>query len=189
MSVRGGILIGGQSSRMGEPKHLLQWKGATFAEHLTQSLRSHVEDVTFLGDGVLPQSLAHCRHLKDGPGLKGPMAGLLTALRADPGPWLIVACDLPLLSSSAIGWLLDQRRSGINIIMPRDSKGIVQPHFSFFERGAADLVEREVARGVRAPRELAKTTSFYSPSLPEEIEAELKNVNVPSDLETLGSLQ
>ena len=36
----GGILIGGGSRRMGRPKALLEWDGATFVERIAAALRA-----------------------------------------------------------------------------------------------------------------------------------------------------
>ena len=54
----GGVLIGGASSRMGRPKHLLEHDGTTFAERAVAALRPHVGDVVLLGSGEVPSSLA-----------------------------------------------------------------------------------------------------------------------------------
>ena len=112
-------------------------------------------------------------------------AWILTALRSYSGPWLIVACDLPLLSHSSFEWLLSQRKHNISIIMPKDSNDMVQPHFSFFESGALQLVQKEVEKGTRAPKDLATSPFFSSPSLPQLVEKELKNVNSPSDFKSI----
>src|SRR5690606_10347080 len=40
----------------------------------------------------------------------GPMGGILSAFRKDPnGAWLTVACDLPLLTSSTLQYLIKHR--------------------------------------------------------------------------------
>ena len=188
MSIRGGILIGGRSSRMGSPKQLLKRAGITFAEHLARTLEPYVTAVSFLGSGTLPSALQHYENLHDAPEIQGPMSGILSALRHHKSTWLIVACDLPLLSPFSIEWLLGQRRPEAHILIPRNSQGFLQPHFSLFESESLHPIEDALKRGVYAPKSLANLTCAESPSLPVEVEAELININVPSDLQTIEGL-
>ena len=188
MSVRGGILIGGQSRRMGSAKHLLEHAGVTFAERLVLALQPHVSSVTFLGTGRLPTSLSHLEQLEDTRDVLGPLSGIVAALRSCMDPWLIVACDLPALTSHSIKWLVEQRKTDFDILMPSDSKGVVQPHFSFFEPKAKTLVEEAVKKGRYAPKLLAQHPRCACPSLPPSVESELVNMNAPYDLHTLEGI-
>jgi molybdopterin-guanine dinucleotide biosynthesis protein A len=186
MNFRAGILIGGKSQRMGSPKHLLTHNGSTFAEHLVATLEKHTSHIAFLGEGSLPEHLAPYERIEDSNKVNGPLSGMLSALQTHREPWLFVACDLALLGSTSIQWLLSKRRPTSNLIIPKDSQDVPQPHFSFFENNALQDVLEAVSRGVQAPRLLANSSSAYSPRIPEHVEKELTNVNRPSDLERVG---
>ena len=186
MSVQAGILIGGRSKRMGSPKHLLEMNGLSFAARLIRAVEPCVETTHFLGRGNLPPGLSNYPQHADAPDIQGPLAGILGALHAHHSPWLIVACDLPLLTSTACRWLLNQRQAGISVIIPRDSQGKVQPHFSFFEAEALSLIEKAIAEGIVAPRDLVQLPSCASPMLPATLEVELTNVNDSNALNSLN---
>ena len=185
MSVQAGVLIGGRSKRMGSPKHLLELNGLSFAARLVHAVEPCVEKVHFLGSGNLPPEFSSYPQHGDVPDVEGPLSGILGALRADHSPWLIVACDLPLITPTACQWLLDQRQVGTSIIIPRDSHGMLQPHFSFFEVGALSLIEDAIAERIIAPKDLGQLPSCASPMLPTTIEVQLRNINDSNALNTL----
>jgi len=109
--IHGGILIGGGSTRMGRPKHLLEHNGRSFVESVADTVGERLADRVLLGSGSVPDTLAGLGRIPDPPGVIGPIAGLLAALRWAPGSaWLVVACDQPLVTPEALDWLLAQRR-------------------------------------------------------------------------------
>jgi molybdopterin-guanine dinucleotide biosynthesis protein A len=161
-----GVLIGGRSSRMGRPKHLLEWEGRTLLEHAVDVLGGRFGQVVLLGDGELPAPLLHHPRLPDPPGLVGPLAGILGALRASPDqPWVIVACDQPLLDETALDWLLDQRTPGVWAVLPRGGEG-PEPLPALYDARARALLEAMAHEGVLAPRRLAEHPRAISPDVP-----------------------
>jgi len=118
--VYGCILIGGRSTRMGTPKHLLARGGRTWIEQTADLLRPMVERVAVVGAGQVPEGISDIIRLPDVPDAEGPMAGLVAAMRWAPrASWLVAACDLPNLSSGAIEWLLSTRAPGVWATLPR----------------------------------------------------------------------
>lgn len=167
----GGVLIGGASRRMGEPKQLLRHRGATLLELAVAALAPHVAGVAILGAGAVPAGVASLARLADAelpppvnaepatPPLgshagAGPLAGILAALRWKPeATWIIAACDLPEIAPEAVAWLLAQRRPDRRAVLPRPrSDGPVHPLFALYEPAARSLLEDLAATGGRAPR-------------------------------------
>ncbi len=95
-----GILLGGQSRRMGRPKALLAVGASTLLERTVQVARSIADEVLLLGrpEYEIPASLDAFEVLEDvHPGV-GPMAGLEATLLARPGQsCILLACDMPYL--------------------------------------------------------------------------------------------
>lgn len=98
-----GILVGGQSLRMGRPKATLPLAdGRTLIEHVVDAVRrarAGVGEIVLLGQGVsLPASLADLRVLADVEFRAGPLGGLCSLLAHAGDRWgLLLACDLPLV--------------------------------------------------------------------------------------------
>ncbi|KAB2887694.1 MAG: molybdenum cofactor guanylyltransferase, partial [Desulfobulbaceae bacterium] len=131
------VLIGGRSSRMGRPKHLLRTDGGvTWLEMTVARLHALADGVVLAGAGEIPLGLSHLTRLPDVPGVAGPLAGILAAMRWQPGvSWLVVACDLPSLTEEAVRWLLDARRPGRWAIIPRRSRDShVEPLLACYDR-------------------------------------------------------
>jgi molybdopterin-guanine dinucleotide biosynthesis protein A len=57
--ILGGVLVGGQSRRMGRPKQLVEIGGGTMVEHVVRALSEEVDEVVLLGDSPVPAALAN----------------------------------------------------------------------------------------------------------------------------------
>ncbi len=94
----GVILAGGRSTRMGSNKSLLDYKGLTFAEHLTKMLeKAGASNVYISGqyDGLCPAILDEYPNL-------GPLGGMYSVLKSNPLDALFVPVDMPLLQASQL---------------------------------------------------------------------------------------
>lgn len=120
-----GILIGGQSSRMGTCKALLPYRGTTFIDRVLSVARSAVEHVVLLGSVELstPGSTGVPR-LADEPDSGGPLAGLVPLLEYGGDQWaLLIACDMPLIENGILRRLLDGRDPTIDAVAFHVSTG------------------------------------------------------------------
>ncbi len=179
----GAVLIGGGSTRMGQPKSQLTHQGVSFVERVVTALRPVVDEVLLLGDGPLPDLPAPLRRVPDAAGLRGPLAGILAALRSDRrAGWVIAACDLPLLRGEAVVWLLRQRGPGRRAILPIATGDRVEPLLAVYEADALPLVEELVAEGSQAPHRLAGRPGVHSPRVPADLRPCWTNVNTPEEL-------
>jgi len=174
-----GILFGGGSTRMGEPKHLLRAGGVTWLERAAQTVTPFVEQVVLLGDGEIPAGLRSLPVLPDVLDKQGPLAGMLAAMRWRPwATWLFAACDLPDLSADAVRWLLGTRAPGVWATLPQlAGAGGVEPLLAHYDFRAAPLLEN-----CRAPSELARLPQALTPAPPAEIANAWRNVNTPAEL-------
>ncbi len=118
VGVVGVVLAGGQSRRMGRDKALLRLEdGRTLLERTVRVLRTVGLDNVLLSVSSPERALALREAAPavaalpvvadDAPG-RGPLGGLVAALRARPGhAVLLVACDLPHLDSHALRLVVD----------------------------------------------------------------------------------
>lgn len=178
----GGVLIGGGSTRMGRPKHLLERAGRTAIEQTLAAARPHVEALFLLGASDVPPACSDMTRIADAAGVPGPLGGILGAMRYRPeAGWLIVACDHPLLTSAAIAWLVSQRDRQWHAILPRCAGGPVEPLLAIYEPPVFEFVEQLAARGESAPRRIAERPQVRTPTVPTELEQAWRNVNTPTE--------
>ncbi|NNE43058.1 MAG: molybdopterin-guanine dinucleotide biosynthesis protein B [Gemmatimonadetes bacterium] len=179
--VYGGILLGGESRRMGAPKHLLEIDGQTLYARAEDALRPHVARIVRLGEGTVPEG-ATPDHLPDPPGLAGPLAGILAALRWAPhATWVFAPADHPGLRPESVGWLLEQRAPGRWAVLPHVGTGPVEPLLALYDARARRPLEALAAGGLRAPSRHADHPCTYSPPVPDEHTASWINVNTPEE--------
>lgn len=109
MTVRGVVLAGGESSRMGREKALVAYNGKKLIEYSLESISgiegrplvvsNNNEVVSFLADvEVIPDFLLG----------RGPLGGIFTALEHCKDDIIIVACDTPLLKKETVEMLVTE---------------------------------------------------------------------------------
>lgn len=183
------ILIGGRSSRMGQPKHLLTMqdgRSESWIERTVRLVEPYVDGVVVSGKGDLPLSLKHLQRIPDIPGIAGPLAGVLSAMRWQPGTsWLVLACDMPFISADAIQWLLKGRRSGCWGRLPRmPGSDFCEPLFSWYDARTAHLLQDQFLTGNLRVGRIGKHPKIDNPTIPEELCSAWQNVNTPEQLKS-----
>ena len=172
---------------MGRAKSLLRFGGTTFLERVTAVVRQRAERTVLLGDGPAPPMPPEIARLSDVPGLAGPLAGILAALRWRPDAcWLIAACDLPGVRVEALDWLLSRRRPEYWAILPKLVPPRVEPLLAVYEPESAVLLEQIAASGQWSPHTLADMAKVHSPMPPAALRDCWININTPDQLQKLG---
>ncbi|MFQ5807139.1 MAG: molybdenum cofactor guanylyltransferase [Phycisphaerae bacterium] len=180
--VYAGVLVGGASTRMGQSKSLLRQEGTTFVERVLATVRKRAVRTVLLGEGPMPPLPPEVVRLPDVPGLTGPLAGMLAAMRWAPQAcWLFAACDLPMLHAEALDWLLSQRRPGRWAVLPKVVPERVEPLLALYEPEALELLENLVAQGLDSPRHIAGEPTVCTPTPPKSLQDCWTNVNTPEE--------
>ena len=112
----------------------------------------------------------------------GPTGGLLAAHTFDPeAAWLVVACDMPLLSRAVLQALLDGRNPQRGATAFVGSDGLPEPLCAIYEPATLAALQAGIAAGrdVAVPRSLLINTdttllknpagSIYSFNTPDEL--------------------
>jgi molybdopterin-guanine dinucleotide biosynthesis protein A len=188
--VWGCVLIGGRSSRMGQPKHLLtDQHGTTWLERTAHLLQPLVSNLVLSGKGDVPESLQDLIRLPDIPGIAGPLSGILSAMRRHPSvSWLLVACDMPDIQEDAVRWLLSRRRPGVWGTVPRlQEDGHVEPLLAHYDFRCAPLFEDLVRTDCLRIGMVAENTRVETPLVPERLRSSWRNVNIAEELQADSS--
>jgi len=182
--VWGCVLIGGRSRRMGCPKHLIEKEGRTWLEHLMAKLGPVTDKLVLAGKGELPSGLGATVRLVDAPGVQGPLAGILAAMRWNPAvTWLVAACDLPDIQTEALEWLLAKRRPGAWALLPDlDGHGRVEPLLAHYDFRCRPLFEEMALAGCYRINRITGHSAVHTPVPPTGLRISWRNVNTPEQL-------
>jgi molybdopterin-guanine dinucleotide biosynthesis protein A len=182
--VWGCILIGGKSSRMGRPKHLIQEDEKTWLEQAVEILSPHVEQVVLSGSGEVPASLTSLAQVPDAPGLAGPLAGILSVMRWQQAvSWLVMACDQPDVQAESLEWLLGQRKPGIRAVLPDLlGDGHLEPLLAWYDSSCRPQLEAIAASGSLQISQLANQVGICHFQPPEHLHSSWRNINTPDQL-------
>ncbi|MFM1877784.1 MAG: hypothetical protein RLZZ241_650 [Bacteroidota bacterium] len=134
--VWGLVLAGGKSIRMGYDKGLLHYHGKPQRLHIYEELKELLPN-TFMSlrpeqENYVPDKKFH---IYDQNQFKGPFNGLLSAHHKFPDvAWLVVACDLPLLSQQGLNYLLNNRnKDAIATALTRTDSNLPEPLIAIWE--------------------------------------------------------
>ncbi len=181
----GAVLIGGKSSRMGQPKHLIEHaSGTTWLEHTVTTINPFVENLVISGKGRIPASLKNLVRIDDLPDLQGPLAGIGGLFRSRPlTSWLVTACDMPYISGLAVTWLLDQRRRTCLAVIPQNPKtGRSEPLLGWYNYRCGALIDELISSGSRRISDLCRHNLVLQPQIPDHLTDNWRNINYPEEI-------
>lgn len=180
----GVVLAGGESSRMGTDKALLEIEGRTMIEHVTGTLRNVFEEVvvvsnvpvkySFLNLPVFPDIVRNC----------GPLGGIHSALtHLDTPAVFVVSCDTPFISEGFIRHLVNSHNNH-QLCIPQVGKDI-QPLCGIYKKSALPIITQRLHKHqfrVREIFDLVDTTIIpIGPDLPFYNSNLLRNFNTPKE--------
>lgn len=177
--MKGLLLVGGKSSRMGTDKAALILRDGISQRERGLELLGKVCDQVFLStssDSGEPNTIP------DTFGPIGPLGAIASAQKADPDTaWLVLACDLPLLEEEHLKSLIsnrDQNQNATYFISASD--GLPEPLCAIWEASSAAAVRSAIENGQACPRSVLK--SLRGHALPSPGLWALANTNTEADL-------
>ncbi len=143
------ILAGGESSRMGRDKALLEFGGIPLVLHIASLAEPFTGAPVIVGRPDRYKNLSMRVISDDTPGI-GPLGGVATALRDSSEPWnLVLGCDLPLLTSDWLEYLIDRAlTSAADAVVPQSAAG-AEPLCAMYRKSCEARFAKAIARGVR----------------------------------------
>lgn len=178
------LLVGGKSTRMGHDKSQIDYHGKPQWQFMADILR-----------GVNLDVFLSCRQEQIGQyeGEKlivdtftdlGPFGAILSAFRENPNTaWLVVACDLPLLTENTLKTLVESRNPSAiatTYRSPESVEGFPEPLITIWEPKSYSVLLQFLSQGVSCPRKVLinSDTRIIDASIPET----LMNVNTPEEM-------
>lgn len=190
--LHGVILAGGKSRRMGSDKANLlygtrsvpQWK------HLSGLLRQFCERVhlSIRADQQLDGwSSADGFPVLDGPESMGPISGIVTVASKTQAALLVVACDLPLLTSETLKALIKARGAADCIAFKSSTDGLPEPLCAIYERSFTATLETALSEDLRCPRRVLIDNPSRVRLLDLPRPDALDNANSPDDFARISA--
>ena len=137
------ILAGGKSSRLGANKAFLELGSQTFIQRVLNAANPLAAECMLIANN--PEAFSALKlptHTDQQAGL-GPVGGLYTALaRANHPLLLLLACDLPFMSTPFLRFLLS-RAGNHQIVIPETKEGL-QPLCAVYAASCLPAVERAI---------------------------------------------
>lgn len=148
MDAAGFVLAGGQSSRMGVDKALVEFRGRPLVDHALAALRRAGLTVAIAGARTGLQKYAPV--IDDLDSGQGPLGGICAALEVTNVTWAVfVPVDLPLLPASLIELLQKRAQITDRTITVTSVNGFVETFPAILHQRALPALKAELAAGRR----------------------------------------
>lgn len=185
--MKGLILSGGFSKRMGKDKGALSYHGKTQVSHVYELLKPFCEEVfiSVRSDQVEEEHLKGLPLLIDSVSGSGPIVGIQSAFKKDKSsPWIVLACDMPLIDEESIGDLIKSREtSKIATCFENTERNWPEPLFTIWEPSSLIEIKKYVDLGKPCPRKILMNSDIKL--IRPKDQSVLKNFNTPEDLKGL----
>ncbi len=183
--LKGLILAGGQSTRMGKDKGLIEYFGKPHREYLYDLVAPFCTE-TYLSvragqsgiNGKFPV-------IEDTFLGLGPKSAILSAFREDPNAaWLVLACDYPLMNKKTLEQLVNHRNpSCLATAFNSPHNKFPEPLITIWEPRSYAVLLQFLAQGYSCPRKVLINSNVHliDPKQPEIFQ----NVNHPEEYEQI----
>ena len=183
--IRGLVLAGGFSKRMGQDKGLISYHGIPHRIYLYHLLkRAGLSQVHISCRTDQIEELHEFRPLADAFTPAGPMAALLTAFEENAHvAWLVLACDLPLMDLQTVQYLISHRDpSKIATAFRSPEDNFPEPLIAIWEPASQALLMDSYQKGKLSPRKVMLHHEICLLDAPNP--QMLSNVNDPEALKS-----
>jgi molybdopterin-guanine dinucleotide biosynthesis protein A len=178
------LLAGGSSSRMGQDKAFLKFRGAFLYEFNLRILEKFSNDIIISSSNHRFDSLGYLR-ISDEVPTAGPMGGIYTCLkhiRYDKA--IVLACDMPFVSPEIISSLIEVSTSA-EVVVPLNFLNKPEPLTAIYSTGIIPVLSDMIQKGNYKMQELLKKVNsklMYPVGINENT---FRNINTESDFRDL----
>ncbi|MFD2567177.1 molybdenum cofactor guanylyltransferase [Pseudotenacibaculum haliotis] len=182
-SIKGLVLTGGKSTRMGQDKSQLEYHGKPQKEFVRDLLMSkEMEAFYSVRDFSTPLEMTsgNSEEIPDAFFNLGPFGGICSAFQKDPNSaWFVLATDLPFVNDELIELLLNKRNPAkVATAVIGKGKQFPEPLITIYEPKAYPVLLQYLAQGYSCPRKMLINSDV------ELVEVEndfIRNINTPEE--------
>ena len=183
--IKGLILAGGNSTRMGHDKGAINYHGKAHREYLADLLNGFCSQTYLSVQNESIDFQTQYSIISDAFLNLGPYGGILSAFKQDPNSaWLVVATDLPLLDATTLKTLIANRdKSKMATCFHNPETGFPEPLLTLWEPRAYPILLQFLAHGYSCPRKVLINSDIKELQI-SNVDA-LRNVNTPEELKVV----
>lgn len=176
--IKGLVLVGGKSTRMGTDKSELNYHGKPQKEVAKELLENNnfqtfysVEKATKNNDEISDTFLN-----------LGPFGGICSAFQKDPNSaWLVLATDVPFINDEIIQKILKHRNpSKVATAIKGKNKEFVEPLITIYEPKAYPILLQYLAQGYSCPRKMLINSDVEIVEIEDSF---IRNINTKEEFE------
>ena len=173
--IKGLVLVGGKSTRMGTDKAELNYFGKPQKQR-AKELLEHNNLETFYS----VQKSSNENEISDKFLNLGPFGGICSAFQKDPNlAWFVFATDLPFVNEEIIQMLLKHRNpSKVATAIKGKNKEFVEPLITIYEPKAYPILLQYLAQGYSCPRKMLINSDVKIVEIDDDF---IRNVNTPEE--------
>ena len=145
--ISGAIVAGGENTRFGgRPKGLCSVGGVRIIDRVRVALESVVHDVALVANAPDADSwLRGFRVLRDRGTERGSLVGLRTAIAGAGRPVIVVAWDMPFVTSELLSLLVSSAKPGALAVIPEGPRG-PEPMCALYTPGCLSALDSAIER-------------------------------------------
>ena len=176
--IKGLVLVGGKSTRMGQDKSELDYFGKPQKE-VAKELLENNNLKTFYS---VEKATNNVDEISDKFYNLGPFGGICSAFQKDPNSaWFVLATDLPFVNNKVIEFLLNHRNpSKVATAIKGKTKQFVEPLITIYEPKAYPILLQYLAQGYSCPRKMLINSDVEIVEIDDGL---IRNVNTPEEFE------
>ena len=177
-TVKGLVLVGGKSTRMGTDKSELDYYGKPQKEFIKDLLENNGFETFY---SVHNNSGKH-DEIHDTFLNLGPFGGICSAFQKNPNSaWLVLATDVPFVNKELIQLLKEKRNpSKVATAIKGKNKDFPEPLITIYEPKAYTKLLQYLAQGYSCPRKMLINSDV---EIVEVDDALIRNINTPEEFE------
>jgi molybdenum cofactor guanylyltransferase len=188
-NVTGIILAGGMSSRMGEDKSIMLFRGRPLIMYGIEALSPLCEKV-IISSNLSVYEFTGCEVWPDELPVQAPINGLYSCLKRSKTDWnIILTCDMPLTGSQLFAYMLE-KNSNVDAVIPVHGKGLIEPLCGVYNRTALIALETQLQEEQFSILKLLQSIRCnyvnIGPNLEFYSKEMFSNLNSPADLDLLS---
>lgn len=180
-SIKGLVLTGGKSTRMGTDKSELKYYGKPQKEFVKELLEKEgFETFYSVADFSAALEMTAENSVKDTFFNLGPFGGICSAFQKDPNSaWFVLATDLPFVDESSVKLLLEKRNPAkVATAVKGKGKRFPEPLITIFEPKAYPMLLQFLAQGYSCPRKMLINSDVEIVEVDDEF---IRNINTPEE--------